>query len=63
MNVANCEMKQTENGSQQGHLKLALEHSRQTGMSRDSAQSRIEDVDVAEELTHLTRSDILMQSG
>jgi flagellin len=53
----------SENGSQQGQLKLALEHSRQAGVSRDSAQSRIEDVDVAKELAHLTRSDILMQSG
>jgi flagellin len=32
-------------------------------MSRGNAQSRIEDVDVAKELTHLTRSNISMQSG
>ena len=29
----------------------------------ERAQGRIEDVDVATELTHLTRTNILMQSG
>ena len=51
------------NGSQQSQLKLALDHSRQTTLSMERAQGRIEDVDVATELTHLTRTNILMQSG
>ena len=51
------------NGSQQSQLKLALDHSRQTTLLMERAQSRIEDVDVATELTHLTRTNILMQSG
>jgi flagellin len=51
------------NGSQQLQLKMALDHSKQTALSRESSQSQIEDVDVAKELTHLTRTNILMQSG
>jgi len=53
----------SENGSQRRRLKGALEHSQQEGISTVSAYSRIADVDVAKELTQLTRTNILMQSG
>jgi flagellin len=53
----------SENGSQRRRLKGALEHSQQEGISTVSAYSRIADVDVAKELTQLTRTNILMQNG
>ena len=53
----------SDNGSQQKRLKGALEHSQQEGGSTESAYSRIADVDVARELTQMTRTTILMRSG
>ena len=53
----------SDNGSQQKRLKGALDHSQQEGVSTENAYSRIADVDVAKELTQMTRTNILMQSG